>query len=98
MNSEIFIETLNLLKSEHFTYAVYDDSVFGSWYIELKTHRIVFDGRDFQLRVEGKNQKEWHEIDSITIRSIEDFHLHGLRFVEKFPANLKQTHDTPDKN
>jgi hypothetical protein len=37
----------------------YNDKAFGSWFIEFKNHRIVYDGRDFWLILQELCNDDW---------------------------------------
>lgn len=43
----------------------YNDKVFGSWFIESKDKRLVYDGRDSCLIFQTKSKGNWMEVDTI---------------------------------
>ena len=55
----------------------YDHFALGSWFIQTERKRIILDGRDFVLRVDGNLKNEWimtnsiNNYDTIKLTSIE---------------------------
>ena len=47
----------------------YNNSAFGSWYIEFKTKRLIYDGKDSWLILQNKLNKDW--VDDIIIKKNE---------------------------
>jgi len=43
----------------------YDENVFGSWFVELADKRFVYDGRDFMLTKEIKQNGVWTDSGEI---------------------------------
>lgn len=52
---------LSRLKNIDLTKKEYQREDFGSWYVELKNKRIVYDGKDFWLIYEEKNNGDWED-------------------------------------
>ena len=60
----------------------YDNETFGSWYIEINSKRLIFDGRDFLFVFQYKQKDDWN--DSLTI-PLSEFIISDLnKLVESF--------------
>jgi hypothetical protein len=62
------------LGKEKISESVYDEKVFGSWYICVSDRKIIFDGKSFALILQEYNS-EWKDlwvkpIESITVEDI----------------------------
>jgi len=47
------IEKNEIIKQE------YNEQAFGSWFIEFRNKRIVYDGRDYWLLIQTRNIEQW---------------------------------------
>jgi hypothetical protein len=56
----------------------YDYKAFGSWYIECKNKRLVYDGKDSWLILQDKHLNDWKDETTIKKEELNDVILFSL--------------------
>ncbi len=60
----------SLLDNNQIIHKNYEPKVFGSWVIEFKNIRFVYDGRDNILSIQIKTKDGWKDKNSITKKEL----------------------------
>lgn len=47
----------------------YDRYAFGSWFIEFEDYRVIFDGKDYRMIIQTKDNNSWTELLSENIKA-----------------------------
>ncbi len=68
----------------------YNDNAFGSWFIERKDKRLVYDGKDSWLIFQTKTKGDWIDIETIKKDELE--YLNFVRQINRMTQNT--THNS----
>lgn len=66
-NWNVFLYDLAIqkLSDKDIKYKEYNDKVFGSWFIERRDNRLVYDGKDSWLIFQTKTKDDWADVETI---------------------------------
>ena len=65
----------------------YNDKAFGSWFIEIRDNRLVYDGKDFWLIFQTKTKGNWTDLDTIKNEDLK--YSNFVRQINRLTENTK---------
>lgn len=71
----------------------YSHNSFGSWFIESREKRLIFDGRDSLLLIEVRDRAEWKDTETITNDELN--YTNFVRLVNQLTENTSHNGTLP---